>query len=65
MHLRNVTASSGLRIALVHTTPVDAAKYDKMSASNSNAAMGTVASEISQTAIAPGKIVQTNSPTWL
>lgn len=46
-------------------TSVDASKYDTMSCVELNVAMGTVASEISQTAIARGKVANTNIPTWL
>lgn len=44
---------------------VEAAKYDTMSCVELNVAMGTVASEISQTAIARGKVAHAKIPTWL
>ncbi|CCV07331.1 conserved exported hypothetical protein [Mesorhizobium metallidurans STM 2683] len=44
---------------------VDAAKYETMSCVDLNVAMGSVASEISQTAIARGKVAHANIPTWL
>lgn len=44
---------------------VDAAKYDTMSCVDLNVAMGTVASELSQTAIARGKVARANIPSWL
>jgi hypothetical protein len=44
---------------------VDVAKYDTMSCIELNAAMGAVATDISATAIARGKVAQTNIPSWL
>jgi hypothetical protein len=44
---------------------VDAGTYDKMSCVELNVAMGDVATDMSKTAIARGKVAQTNIPTWL
>jgi hypothetical protein len=41
------------------------AKYDKMSCSELNAALGDTATEISRTAIGRGKVAKTSVPSWL
>ncbi|WP_246688537.1 MULTISPECIES: hypothetical protein [unclassified Mesorhizobium] len=41
------------------------AKYDKMSCSELNVALGDTATDISRTAIARGKVASTSVPTWL
>jgi hypothetical protein len=41
------------------------AKYDKMSCSALNVALGDTATEISRTAIGRGKVAKTSVPTWL
>ena len=44
---------------------VDPAKYDSMTCVELNNALGNTASEISQTAIARGKVAKTSVPRWL
>ncbi len=44
---------------------VDPAKYDTMTCVELNKAIGTVAREISQTAISRGKVANTSVPRWL
>ncbi|ARP66610.1 hypothetical protein A9K65_027120 [Mesorhizobium sp. WSM1497] len=44
---------------------VDPAKYDSMTCTDLNSAMGDVARDISQTAITRGKVTNTNVPRWL
>lgn len=44
---------------------LDAAKYDSMTCTDLNRAMGDVARDISQTAITRGKVANTNVPRWL
>ncbi|RUW62486.1 hypothetical protein [Mesorhizobium sp. M7A.F.Ca.US.008.03.1.1] len=44
---------------------VDPAKYDSMTCTDLNSAMGDVARDISQTAITRGKVANTNVPRWL
>jgi len=44
---------------------VNPAKYETMSCTDLNVALGNVASDISQTAVARGKIVNTSVPNWL
>ena len=44
---------------------VDPAKYDTMSCTELNSALGTNAGEISQTAITRGKVANTSVPRWL
>ncbi|ESZ29730.1 MULTISPECIES: hypothetical protein [unclassified Mesorhizobium] len=44
---------------------VDPAKYDSMTCTDLNRAMGDVARDISQTAITRGKVANTNVPRWL
>ncbi|MER8633435.1 MAG: hypothetical protein E5Y02_21180 [Mesorhizobium sp.] len=44
---------------------VDAAKYDKMSCTELNSALGENAGEISQVAITRGKVANTSVPRWL
>ncbi|MEZ2333282.1 hypothetical protein AB6802_26470 [Mesorhizobium sp. RCC_202] len=41
------------------------AKYDKMSCSELNVALGDTATEISRTAIGRGKVAKTSVPSWL
>lgn len=43
----------------------DLAKYDKMSCTEVNSALGTNAGEISQAAITRGKVANTSVPRWL
>ncbi|WP_095198583.1 hypothetical protein [Mesorhizobium carmichaelinearum] len=44
---------------------VDPAKYDSMSCTELNSALGENASEISQTAITRGKVANASVPRWL
>ena len=44
---------------------VDPAKYDKLTCTELNNALGTNAGEISQTAITRGKVANTSVPRWL
>lgn len=44
---------------------VDPAKYDSMSCTELNSALGDIAREISQTAITRGKVANTSVPRWL
>ena len=44
---------------------VDPAKYDSMSCTELNSALGGIASDISQTAITRGKVANTSVPRWL
>ena len=44
---------------------VDPAKYDSMSCTELNSALGDIARNISQTAITRGKVASTNVPRWL
>ena len=44
---------------------VDPAKYDSMTCTELNSALGNVARDISQTAITRGKVVNTSVPRWL
>lgn len=44
---------------------VDPAKYEEMSCIELNSALGSIASEISQTAITRGKVANTSVPGWL
>ena len=44
---------------------VDPAKYDSMSCTELNSALGDIARNISQTAITRGKVANTNVPRWL
>jgi hypothetical protein len=44
---------------------VNPAKYDKMTCVELNNALGSTASEISQTAISRGKVANTSVPRWL
>ena len=44
---------------------VDPAKYDTMSCTELNSALGNIASDISQTAITRGKVASTSIPRWL
>ncbi|RWE34311.1 MAG: hypothetical protein EOS78_20770 [Mesorhizobium sp.] len=43
----------------------DPAKYESMTCTELNSAVGSSASDISQTAIARGKVAKTNVPRWL
>ncbi|WP_137932209.1 hypothetical protein [Mesorhizobium comanense] len=43
----------------------DSAKYDAMSCTDLNSALGENAGEISQTAISRGKVANTSVPRWL
>ncbi|TPK76402.1 hypothetical protein FJ930_03780 [Mesorhizobium sp. B2-4-15] len=43
----------------------DPAKYDSMSCTELNSALGSTASAISQTAITRGKVANSNVPRWL
>ena len=73
MNLTSTIASTTvLVIALVLATgcasigrTVDPAKYDSMSCTELNSALGTNAGEISQTAITRGKVANTSVPRWL
>ncbi|CAN7431458.1 hypothetical protein LJR234_002970 [Mesorhizobium amorphae] len=44
---------------------LDPAKYDKMTCTELNSALGDTASDISQTAITRGKVANTSVPRWL
>ncbi|UVK44456.1 hypothetical protein BPNPMPFG_006378 [Mesorhizobium sp. AR07] len=44
---------------------VDPAKYDSMTCTELNSAMGGIARDISQTAITRGKVANTSIPRWL
>ncbi|RUU13536.1 hypothetical protein EOD23_04180 [Mesorhizobium sp. USDA-HM6] len=44
---------------------ISPAKYDKMSCSELNSALGDTATEISQIAISRGKVANTSVPSWL
>ncbi|QKC84825.1 hypothetical protein [Mesorhizobium sp. NZP2077] len=44
---------------------VDPSKYDTLSCTELNSALGTNAGEISQTAITRGKVANTSVPRWL
>ena len=44
---------------------VDPAKYDSMTCSELNSALGGIARNISQTAITRGKVTNTSVPRWL
>lgn len=44
---------------------VDPAKYNSMTCTELNSALGDVARDISQTAITRGKVANTNIPRWL
>ncbi len=44
---------------------INQAKYDKMSCSELNVALGDTATEISRTAIGRGKVAKTSVPAWL
>jgi len=73
MNLISATASAPvLVIAVLLVTgcssigkTVDPAKYDSMSCTELNSALGENAREISQTAITRGKVTSTNVPRWL
>ncbi|UVK53867.1 hypothetical protein DBIPINDM_000219 [Mesorhizobium sp. AR02] len=73
MNLISTTAStSALVIAVLLVTgcssigrTVDPTKYDKMTCTELNSALGTNAGEISQTAITRGKVANTSVPRWL
>jgi len=45
--------------------PANQARYDKMSCSELNVALGDTATEISRTAIGRGKVAKTSVPSWL
>lgn len=73
MNLTSTTASTPVLVIAVLLVSgcssigrtVDPAKYDKMSCSELNSALGETAREISQTAITRGKVASTNIPRWL
>lgn len=44
---------------------VDPAKYESMSCTELNSALGSIARDISQTAITRGKVANTSVPHWL
>jgi hypothetical protein len=44
---------------------VNPAKYDNMSCTELNSALGSIAREISQTAVSRGKVANTNIPRWV
>jgi hypothetical protein len=44
---------------------IDPGKYDRMTCPELNVALGDTATEISQTAIARGKVANTSVPNWL
>ncbi|MFD2056960.1 hypothetical protein ACFSQT_28930 [Mesorhizobium calcicola] len=44
---------------------VDPAKYDSMTCTELNSAIGNIARDISQTAITRGKVANTSVPRWL
>ena len=44
---------------------ISPAKYEKMSCTELNVALGDTATEISQTAISRGKVANTSVPSWL
>jgi outer membrane murein-binding lipoprotein Lpp len=44
---------------------VDPAKYDSMSCTELNSALGGIARDISQTAVTRGKVANTSVPHWL
>ena len=43
----------------------DSAKYDSMSCTELNSALGDIARDISQTAVTRGKVANTSVPRWL
>lgn len=73
MNLSSTTASTpGLVIAMLVIAgcssiggAADPAKADRMSCTELNSALGKNAGEISQTAIARGKVASTSVPRWL
>jgi outer membrane murein-binding lipoprotein Lpp len=73
MNLISMTASpSSLVIALLLlagcssiSRTVDPAKYDSMSCTELDSAVGSTARDISQTAVTRGKVANTNVPRWL
>ncbi|MDX8481213.1 hypothetical protein RFN28_22525 [Mesorhizobium sp. VK24D] len=44
---------------------IDAGTYDKMTCAELNSALGDIATDISRTAIARGKVASTSVPSWL
>ncbi|MGX7872063.1 hypothetical protein ACVDG5_003470 [Mesorhizobium sp. ORM6] len=73
MNLTSTTAPAPvLLVALLLVTgcssigrTADPAKYESMSCAELNGALGSIASEISKTAITRGKVANTSVPRWL